>query len=324
MEYGDWKFAASNEVRRSFTLFSVGLFVIAVEMVLAHSRGCAEGVCQVLVMWCLKTPLHEFLFFLDAMVAHACWHIHNVWGLEQPQQGYELVYSLTAWMQSGRFQFKSGQNAHGSNVEVSLWFLVRRQEADQGLRGEQTYSAYVFEQSTRATLRQHVFLEDLRAEEVVPNWDPFWSDAWALGLREREQYSASASESVGKRTLQSLRVLQYLEESLSRCHGLPPQEVSQYRFTPTNQDVLPIFLRSTLCQELFASESLAAKRLLNRPDLNRMQVFFAECKKCYWAMSWRDEEVPIIDAATLVLQGVPANDAERTTPWNAIEQTRLR
>ena len=289
-EFEDWEFADSQEVRRSSTLFSYCLYVVALEMVLAYSRGCPEGRCQILVMWCLKTPLHELLSFLDAFVGDACGHVHTLWGIAEPPEGSALAYSLTAWMQSGRFQCKAAQNAHGSDVDVSLWFLVRRQKLDAGLRGEQTHSAFVFEQSTRATLRQHIFVEDLRSEEVLPDYEPYWSAGWDLGLRDAEQYSSNANESVAKRTLLTLRVFEYVEDLLVRCHGFLAQEVWQYRFNPCATTLLPVFLGSPQCQRIFFSESVAAKRLFNRTDDNRMKTFLKECWKCYEAMYWPEEE----------------------------------
>ena len=63
----EWQFCESaeedSEVRRSRTLFRCVLFVLGVEMVLAHSRSRPRDKCQILIMWCLKTPLGELLDF---------------------------------------------------------------------------------------------------------------------------------------------------------------------------------------------------------------------------------------------------------------------
>ena len=75
------------------------------------------------------------------------------------------------------------QNAHGSDANVVLWFLVRRQRDDWGLCGEQNYSEFLFEAMTRAKLRQHVSLEDLREEECLPQTEPYWTDGYDLGIR---------------------------------------------------------------------------------------------------------------------------------------------
>ena len=165
-ECGDWVFDASEEVLRSNTVFTSCLAVIAVEMVLAHSRGCSRGSCQILVMWCLTRPLSQLMSFVDAFCVDACREVHRCWQIPEPAEGYVQAYSYSFWTQSDRMQFKAGQNAHSSDADVSLWFLVRRQKGDLGLRGEQTFQAFLFEQMSRAKLRQHVFMEDLMAEEV--------------------------------------------------------------------------------------------------------------------------------------------------------------
>ena len=91
-------------------------------------------------------------------------------------------------MSTQRFQYKSGQNAHGSTSEVALWFLVRRLDVDWGLGRDQTNAAYVFEHCSRATLRQHL------SEE------PFRTEGWELGISEIRQYRRTAPISRAKRT----------------------------------------------------------------------------------------------------------------------------
>ena len=107
-----------------------------------------------LVVWCLKTPLTQLMDILGASVVDACRKVHKLWGIREPRDGYADTYDLSTWMMDQRFQAKAGQNAHGSESEIALWFLCRRRKVDWGWRGQQTYSAYLFEQCSRATLRQ--------------------------------------------------------------------------------------------------------------------------------------------------------------------------
>ena len=97
-----------------------------------------------------------------------------------PGCDYSATYDLDLWISLGCFQYKCAQNAHGTTSEVVLWFLVRRLDVDLGLRGDQTAAAYIFEQCTRASLRQHLFLEDLRDQETLPTVQPFWSEGSTL------------------------------------------------------------------------------------------------------------------------------------------------
>ena len=77
-----------------------------------------------LVVWCLKTPLTQLLDFLGASVVDACRKVHKLWGIREPRDGYADTYDLSTWMMDQRFQAKAGQNAHGSESEIALWFFV--------------------------------------------------------------------------------------------------------------------------------------------------------------------------------------------------------
>ena len=100
-----------------------------------------------------------------------------------------------------------------------------------GLRGDQTAAAYIFEQCTRATLRQHLFLQDLRDQETLPRVEPFWSEGWDLGIRNYWQYIQPSSASQmgqdgggvpiarAKRTLTVLRIIRYATGYLDERHG---------------------------------------------------------------------------------------------------------
>ena len=52
------------EILRHRLLFAQVLAVVAVEMVLADARGFRAGKCQLLIIWCLKTPLELLVAFL--------------------------------------------------------------------------------------------------------------------------------------------------------------------------------------------------------------------------------------------------------------------
>ena len=120
-----WDYSESTEVSRNSTIFTHVLAIVATEMVLAQARGCRSGHCQVLVMWCLKTPLNQLLEFLDASLADACWKVHELWRIREPRGGCANTYNLSAWMRDQRFQAKAGQSAHGSHSEIALWFFVQ-------------------------------------------------------------------------------------------------------------------------------------------------------------------------------------------------------
>lgn len=286
-----WTYSESSEVLtnpevlRHPHIFAHALTITAAEMVLAEARGPRSGCCQILIMWCLRQPLHMLLSFLDAFLVDACRKFYELWGLEDPPKTYALTYSLPMWMQTSRFQAKAAQNAHGSNTEIALWFLVRRRQNDFGLRGEQTQSAFLFEQCSRATLRQHVFVEDLRSEEMLPDWDPFWTQGWELGLRSDAQYSHYTSESVGKRTLRLLRLFRHLHDALVECHGFSPQEAEQYYFS-SRHDVAPVFFRSPRCMDIISAESQVGKQFCDALDPNSVQAFLSECRCFYDRMHW--------------------------------------
>ena len=68
-------------------------------------------------------------------------------------------------------------------------------------------------------MRQHLFLEDLRAEEMLPNVDPYWSEGWKLGVRQRSQYRSTVPHSRARRTLTVLPFIQYATVVLADRHA---------------------------------------------------------------------------------------------------------
>ena len=79
--------------------------------------------------------------------------------------------------------------------------------------------------------------EDLRAEEIVPRKDPYWKEGWALGLFFDWQYSHNASESVAKRTMQELRLADFLVKSLEDTHEYSIQEATECGLSQGREDI---------------------------------------------------------------------------------------
>ena len=283
-------------IRRHRLVFAQVLAVVAMEMVLAQSRGFRDGKCQLLIMWCLKFPLEELVTFLRGFVVDACWRVHHLLGLGEPSTGYVATYDLSLWISLRRFQYKSAQNAHGSTSEVVLWFLVRRLNVDRGLRGDQTHAAYIFEQCSRATLRQHLFLEDLRHQESLPSVEPFWGEGWQLGIRNASQYRTPTSDSQmgqdggseplarAKRTLTVLRITQYATVDLVERHR-------SNVFVSGLVKSLSFLCRSKSCKQQLFKESEVGVVLASCPDVVRMeQSLVGWCLHHYDQMSWDDDQ----------------------------------
>ena len=215
--------------------------------------------------------------FLERFIIDTCWIVHNEWGIEAPFRGYPVAYDLGSWLQDGRMRVKAAQNAHGSNAEVSLWFLVRRRRLDAGYRGEQTYNAYLFEQCTRASLRQHVFCEDLRGSVQLPRKEPFWADGWQLGVRGWEQFVDEFPESVAKRTIKVLKLIRWLEEAVVEQHGV---QSIDYVNTYDEQGV-PVLMRSRRSQQLIICESHACGQFLTRGNEQMFPIRHALAERSY-------------------------------------------
>ena len=189
-----------------------------------------------------------------------------------------MAYDLGLWRKAGRMQVKAAQNAHGSNAEVSLWFLVRRRKLDAGYRGEQTYNAYLFEQCTRASLRQHVFCEDLRGCVQLPRKEPFWTSGRQLGVRSLESYVVGFPESVAKRVIKVLRLICWLEQAVVGQHGVH----SNVWVNSHDNQVVPVFMRSVPCRQLIMSESNAGLALFGRVRIDADEangLIFCMCAK---------------------------------------------
>ena len=273
----------SAEILRHRLLFAQVLAVVAVEMVLAHARGFRAGKCQLLIMWCLKTPLELLVAYLKESIVEACWYVHQQWGLAEPCNGYCLSYDLSLWISTRRFQYSTGQNGYGSASDVVLWFLVRRFDSDWGLRGEQTFAPFVFEQCSRATLRQHLFLEDLRAEEWLPCVEPYWSEGWKLGIQQHWQYSGRVPRSCASFTLTVLRIIEYATVVLVDRH-------SANVIVSGEQRALSFLLRSPMCRQQLAAESTTGLLFASLPDVARREdALLSACLCRYDSMQWRHD-----------------------------------
>ena len=95
-------------------------------------------------------------------IAPACKQVHICYKLPPPMDGYESMYNYDAWVDSGKLAFKATQKTHGSTAETAIWFLMRWQKRDYGLKCEQIQREFIFEALAHPSQRMHVFLEDLR------------------------------------------------------------------------------------------------------------------------------------------------------------------
>ena len=211
--HGDWYYHGWEEVLCSRFLFASALALLGVEAVLARSRGLGKNRCQLLVLWGLLKPLQQFRAYVAESFTDCCKRIHEEWGLEEPPDGYEETYCFDSWVKSGRIEVAATQHAHGTNSEVVLWFVARRRWKDRGIKGEQCYNAFLFEALTRAKMRIHVLLEDLRHEEILPSGKKYWGKGLRLGLR-KHQFIGDKKMSSAKHTLNILRLLNYCQRFL--------------------------------------------------------------------------------------------------------------
>ena len=165
-------------------LFGVALGVLAMEMVLAYARPSHSCCCRVLVMWALLTPLDHFEDFIHENLVPACQKVHEEWGIREPSETCAMAYDFDEWKNQEHLQLKATQNARGSNGEVILDFISRRRLLDKVIEGDGVQDAYLFEGLSRAHLRHHVFVEDLRANEELPF--SLQSEGMRLGLHSRQ------------------------------------------------------------------------------------------------------------------------------------------
>ena len=264
----------SREVLRSRPIFAQCLAIVASEMLLARARDKSSGSCQLLIMWCLKAPLNQLLLFLETNIVCTCKELHRLWDIPEPPEGYAVTYNLSTWQSTYRFQAKAGQNAHGSHSEIALWFLCRRQEEDWGWCGEQAQDPHVFEQYSRATRRQHVFIEDLRSEIELPSSEKFSKikEPAHAGSCKR---SMQVGESTGRHYKTCLRLVEFMEEAL------------QVRHKGSNfLEGLPVLFRSDTCKQLICAESELGNTLLGDVRPNQVHEFLSHCETCYQNMDF--------------------------------------
>jgi hypothetical protein len=278
----EWEYAGRGEVLRSRRMFARALEVLAIEVVLAESRGVGQERCQVVVMWALHNPLDQLEALVDAGLRDACAKVHETWKIPTPAEGCGAAYNYESLKHTKRLQFKATSNAHGTNAEVAIWFLVRRKKGDRGLRGLQTTSGVLFEAMTRAKFRQHVFVEDLRESETLPAVEPFWTEGFNVGIKERWQFQERVTRSQGGRTLQALKVLSHCEEVVRRDLGLVPAR----KLHPHGPWSLPYFFRSPQCQRDFFEESVAGKRIFHHTWEEGYEKLRCHCETAYDGTTW--------------------------------------
>ena len=163
-----------------------------------------------------------------------------------------------------------------------------------GLRGDQTAAAYIFEQCIRATLRQHLFLVDLRDQETLPRVEPFWSEGWDLGIRNYWQYIQPSSASQmgqdgggvpiarAKRTLTVLRIIRYATVDLVERHG-----ASVLVSGPVKS--LSFLCRSFMLRQQLIAESCVGRQLATLPHVGCLERSLLEfCLGYYEKMRWAD------------------------------------
>jgi hypothetical protein len=97
--------------------------------------------------------LEAFEEFVQASALQTCIRIHAEWKLPETSTTYEIAYDAGAWKDGGRLQFRATSNAHESNGEVTLNFIMRRQAGDSVICCAQLEESVMFEGINWAHLR---------------------------------------------------------------------------------------------------------------------------------------------------------------------------
>ena len=119
-------------------------------------------------------------------------------------------YDFDEWRKQEFLQFKATQNCRGSNGEVTLNFITRRRYSDKVITGDGVEEwFFLFACTSRAHLRQHVFVEDLRKHEVLPVCCR--AEGILLGLEPRQFSATSKAAIMDAASRQSLRYLRLLK-----------------------------------------------------------------------------------------------------------------
>ena len=296
--YGDWVYHNWDEVLRSRFAFAGALGILAVELVLAYLRGVGKEPCQILILWGLLKPLKQFQDYVAQNFKGVCEEVHGAWDLPEPLEGCSGAYNFYAWLASERITFKYTQNAHGTDAEVVLWFLVRRKFNDHGLLGEQTFNAYLFEAMTRAKLRLHVLGEHLHEQNT-------------------RNSRSSTNMALAKRAQKVLRVFEHCDDLLVKVHGLSQREVKSGGSVPDAWErVVPPFFRSQWCLRHLAD--VPGGRIFNRTHMPSIERLLRFTEGAYDAMHWKHSDVHATQQNPkfrTTFQLLQLQDKEMATEW---------
>ena len=199
----DWKYA-NEKVERSQTLFSMVLVIIAIELVVAHSRNTPSSIT---LLWVLRQPLDALANFLEYWVGIMCEVVHMKFNI--PFTGERgMVCATYANLYKKIVDHHGTQNVNGVTRTVVLSFIVRRNVLDQSWQGE-VLEPYVHVQSfTRATERHYVCIEDLSQGIDIP--PKCHSLAKTLEMPET-QFKTQGTDSIVKKQLMIVKLMRWLE-----------------------------------------------------------------------------------------------------------------
>ena len=272
-----------GELLRTRTVFETALAVLCMEMVLSAARGQSPGRCSILVMWHLLRPLHNFQAFVEAAAESHCWDICREWGVQAPF--HADAFNAQAWLADGRMCFKAVQDAHGTTADVSFFFLLKRRSSDRGWRGDQAEHPYVLQALSRAVLRQHLFIEDLHDECVLPDTRDFRDQ-----VRTYKTHTGRAvTVAEAKRCLRMLRLRSFCDRELHTELGLP-YSFSKQRLQPgvdhhNLPSCIPAFFLSNAVLSAIAKESSVGRRVANRPRTDAVLNVLLSCGNAYDRMA---------------------------------------
>ena len=200
----NWQYD-KNIVQRSETLFSMVLVIIAIELVVAHSRSTPSSIT---LLWPLRQPLDALANFLEYWVGTMCEFVHLQFGIPFPVEPcWVCAYYNDAYKKT--VDHHGTQNVNGVTRTVVLSYIVRRNKWDQSWQGE-VLEPYVHVQSfTRATDRHYVFIEDLSEDiDIPPNCH---SLAKTLNM-PATQMKSQGTDSIVRKQLTIVKLMRWLED----------------------------------------------------------------------------------------------------------------
>jgi len=215
-------------------------------------------------------------------------------------------------------QFKATQNCRGSNGEVTLNFITRRRYSDKVIAGDGVEECFLFAGTSRAHLRQHVFVEDLRKHEVLPVCCR--AEGILLGLEPR-QFSATSKAAImdaaSRQSLRYLRLLKECEKVLRTSFRMTEADAKQ-RVSPRWNSVLPTCFGSSSYLAMIQHESLVARRVGNRVNWGAAQALLQYCRDAYDKMLWSDVEVRIPFLSSYRARDLFAGSSASRKLWDSV------